>query len=45
MATTLSEIDTADNYHNALRTLIDSKIKGKKVVEFEELKNFPDLIS
>ena len=35
MATTLSEIDTADNYYEALRTLIDSKIKGKKVVEFE----------
>jgi DNA end-binding protein Ku len=35
MATTLSEVDTEDNYYNALRTLIDSKIKGKKVVEFE----------
>ena len=35
MATTLPEIDTADNYYEALRTLIDSKIKGKKVVEFE----------
>ena len=35
MATSLSEIDTADNYYEALRTLIDSKIKGKKVVEFE----------
>ena len=35
MATTLSEIDTADNYYSALRTLIDSKIKGNKVVEFE----------
>jgi len=35
MATTLSEIDTEDNYHNALKTLIDSKIKGKEVVEFE----------
>jgi len=35
MATKLSEIDTADNYYEALRTLIDSKIKGKKVVEFE----------
>lgn len=35
MGTTLSEIDTQDNYYTALRTLIDSKIKGKKVVEFE----------
>jgi DNA end-binding protein Ku len=35
MTTTLSEIDTADNYYNALRTLIDSKIKGKQVTEFE----------
>ena len=35
MATTLSEIDTEDNYHSALRTLIDSKIKGKQVAEFE----------
>lgn len=35
MATTLSDIDTEDNYHAALRNLIDSKIKGKKVVEFE----------
>jgi DNA end-binding protein Ku len=35
MATTLSEIDTADNYYSALRTLIDSKIKGNEVAEFE----------
>lgn len=35
MATTLSEIDTADAYHNALRTLIDSKIKGGELAEFE----------
>ena len=35
MVTTLSEIDTVDQYHVALRSLIDSKIKGKKVVEFE----------
>ena len=35
MVTTLSEIDTVDQYHVALRKLIDSKIKGKKVVEFE----------
>jgi DNA end-binding protein Ku len=35
MVTSLEEIDTADNYHSALRQLIDSKIKGNKVVEFE----------
>lgn len=35
MATSLAEIDTIDHYHEALRKLIDSKIKGKKVVEFE----------
>jgi DNA end-binding protein Ku len=35
MATSLSEIDTADNYHSALRTLIDSKIQGNEVAEFE----------
>jgi DNA end-binding protein Ku len=35
MTTTLSEIDTTDNYHEALKSLIDSKIKGKKVAEFE----------
>jgi DNA end-binding protein Ku len=35
MVTSLSEIDTEDNYHSALRKLIDSKIKGNEVVEFE----------
>lgn len=35
MATTLEEIDTVDNYHEALKKLIDAKIKGNKVVEFE----------
>ena len=35
MVTSLSEIDTVDQYHEALKKLIDSKIKGKKVVEFE----------
>ena len=35
MVTSLSEIDTVDNYHEALKNLIESKIKGKKVVEFE----------
>jgi DNA end-binding protein Ku len=35
MATSISEIDMADHYHEALKKLIDSKIKGKKTVEFE----------
>lgn len=35
MVTTLSEIDTVDQYHEALKKLIEAKIKGKKVVEFE----------
>jgi DNA end-binding protein Ku len=35
MSTSLSEIDTVDNYHAALKNLIESKIKGNKVVEFE----------
>jgi non-homologous end joining protein Ku len=43
MATTLAEIDTEDNYFNALRTLIDSKIKGRKVVEFEAVEEVPRL--
>ena len=43
MTTSLSEIDTEDNYHNALRTLIDSKIKGRQVTEFEEVEEVPRL--
>ncbi len=35
MVTNLKEIDTVDNYHAALKKLIESKIKGNKVVEFE----------
>jgi len=35
MSTTLSEIDTTDNYHEALKNLIESKIKGKKIAEVE----------
>jgi DNA end-binding protein Ku len=35
MVTNLEEIDTVDNYHAALKNLIESKIKGNKVVEFE----------
>jgi len=35
METTLAEIDTEDNYHSALRKLIEAKIKGNEVAEFE----------
>ena len=35
MVTSLDEIDTVDQYHEALRNLIDSKIKGKKIAEIE----------
>ena len=43
MTTTLSEIDTTDNYHEALKKVIESKIKGKKTVEFEEVEELPRL--
>jgi len=43
MTTSLEEIDTIDNYHEALKTLIESKIKGKKTVEFEEIEELPRL--
>ncbi len=43
MATTLSEIDTEDNYSTALRRLVDSKIKGLAVTEFEQVEEVPRL--
>ena len=43
MVTSLAEIDTTDNYHEALTKLIDSKIKGKKTVEFEPVEEIPRL--
>jgi non-homologous end joining protein Ku len=43
MTTSLSEIDTEDNYYTALRTLIDSKIKGNVVTDFEEVEELPRL--
>lgn len=43
MVTTLSEIDTTDQYHEAMRSLIDSKIKGKKVAEVGEVEELPRL--
>jgi len=43
MVTTFGEVDTVDHYHEALRKLIDSKIKGKKVAEFEKEEDIPRL--
>lgn len=43
MVTSLDEIDTTDQYHEALRTLIDSKIKGKQVAEVGEVEELPRL--
>ena len=43
MVTNFSDIDTVDHYHEALRKLIDSKIKGKKVTEFEKEEEIPRL--
>jgi len=43
MTTTLEEIDMTDQYHEALKTLIDSKVKGKKTVEFEPVEELPRL--
>jgi DNA end-binding protein Ku len=41
MVTTFSDVDTVDHYHEALRKLIDSKIKGKKIAEFEKEEDIP----
>jgi DNA end-binding protein Ku len=43
MVTSFSDIDTVDHYHEAMRKLIDSKIKGKKVTEFEKVEEIPRL--
>jgi DNA end-binding protein Ku len=43
MTTTLEEIDMSDQYHEALKKLIESKIKGKKTVEFETVEDLPRL--
>jgi len=43
MVTSLSEIDTVDQYHQALKKIIESKIKGNKVVEFEAVEEVPRL--
>src|ERR1700730_786706 len=43
MTTSLEEIDMSDQYHEALKKLIESKIKGKKTVEFEPVEDLPRL--
>ena len=41
MATSFSDLDTVDHYHEALRKLIDSKIE--KIAEFEKEEDIPRL--
>jgi len=36
MATTLKKIDLTDQYHNALREMIEAKVEGKQIVTVEE---------
>jgi DNA end-binding protein Ku len=43
MVTSFQDVDTVDHYHEALRKLIDSKIKGKKIAEFEKEEELPRL--
>src|SRR5881396_470345 len=43
MVTSFADVDTVDHYHEALRKLIDQKIKGKKVTEFEKIEEMPRL--
>ena len=43
MTTTMEEVDMSDQYHEALKKLIESKIKGKKTVEFEPVEDLPRL--
>lgn len=43
MTTTMEEIDMSDQYHEALKKLIESKVKGKKTVEFEPVEELPRL--
>lgn len=41
METSLSKIDAVDHYAEALKKLIQAKIKGKKVAEYEEIEEVP----
>ena len=43
MVTSFADIDSVDHYNEALRKLIDQKIKGKKVTEFEKVEEIPRL--
>lgn len=43
MVTTLNDIDRTDQYHVALKSLIESKIKGKKIAEFGDYEELPKL--
>ncbi|HKZ78643.1 MAG TPA: Ku protein [Pyrinomonadaceae bacterium] len=43
MVTTLNDIDRTDQYHVALKSLIESKIKGKKIAELGDYEELPKL--
>jgi len=43
MTTTLGEIEMTDHYHEALKRVIESKLKGRKTVEFEPVEELPRL--
>src|SRR5438128_8621622 len=43
MTTSLDQIEMTDQYHEALKKLIESKVKGKKTVEFEPVEELPRL--
>ena len=43
MTTTLEEIDMTDQYHEALKMLIESKVKGTKTVELDPVEDLPRL--
>lgn len=43
MVTTLKDIDRTDQYHEAMKSLIDSKIKGKKIADLGDYEELPKL--
>src|SRR2546423_14956436 len=43
LVTSFAVVDTVGEYHEALRKLIERKIKGKKVTEFEKEEELPRL--
>lgn len=43
MVTTLKDIDRTDQYHEAMKSLIESKIKGKKIADLGDYEELPKL--